>query len=266
MLKGKLKILEQGGRRRPSSSRLYGERLEPLRTRRFTKENNKGRLLWAAFSSLNGLVAFVAGALPVDQLADRGTGARDRLLVGFDFRAGRFFTNCADAEADFLLLGIHLDDLEVVLQARLQVQRLSVFVSGFRLVAEALDALGDFDESTECRYAQDFAVHYVADVVRLEEGFPNVGLQLFNAERQAALVGLDGENYSLYEVAFLQHLRRMFHALGPAQVAAMHQAVDAVFDFNKRAEIGQVANATFHCHTDRKFLMQRIPWIGRQLA
>jgi hypothetical protein len=37
MLKGKLKILEQGGWKRPSATKLRGKRLEPLRARRFTK-------------------------------------------------------------------------------------------------------------------------------------------------------------------------------------------------------------------------------------
>ena len=45
----------------------------------------------------------------------------------------------------------------------------------------------------------------------------------------------------------------------------MDQAVDAVFDFDEGAEVGQVAYATFDRHADRELLMQRIPRIGRQL-
>ena len=185
------------------------------------------------------LVAFVTGALPGDQLADCGTGARDRLLVGFDFRARGFFAYGADAEADFLLLGIHLDDLEVVLNAGLQMERVAVFVSGFGFVAETLDSLGDFDERAERGHTQYLAVDDIANVMTREERFPNVGLQLLDAERQTALVRLDRQHDRLYAITLLQHFRRMLHALGPAQVADVYQAVDAVFDLDERAEVSQ---------------------------
>src|SRR5215469_10707755 len=58
----------------------------------------------------------------------------------------------------------------------------------------------------------------------------------------------------------------MLHALGPAQVADMDKAVDSVLDFDESTEISQVANAAFDGHTDRELLMQRIPWVGCQLA
>jgi hypothetical protein len=57
----------------------------------------------------------------------------------------------------------------------------------------------------------------------------------------------------------------MLHPLGPAQVADMDQAIDAVLDFDERAEIGQVAYAAFHRHAHGIFIVQRIPGIGRQL-
>src|SRR6266852_4889151 len=85
-------------------------------------------------------VAFAAGALPVDQLADSRTGAGYRLLVGFDFRARGFFADGANAESDFLLFGTHLDDLELVLDSGLKMKRLTVAVQCFRLVAQALHA------------------------------------------------------------------------------------------------------------------------------
>src|SRR5271166_5890920 len=115
------------------------------------------------------LVVFVAGALPGNQLADRGTRARHRLLVGFDFRARGFFAHGADAKAYFLLFRIHLDDFEVMLQAWLQMQRLSVFVGRFRLVAEAFHAFSNFDKGAESGDAEDFAMNYIPDVVRREE-------------------------------------------------------------------------------------------------
>ena len=58
----------------------------------------------------------------------------------------------------------------------------------------------------------------------------------------------------------------MLHALGPAQVADVDQAVDAVFDLDKRAEIGQVAHACLQrSRPPGYFSCKLIPWIGREL-
>src|ERR1039457_510735 len=95
---------------------------------------------------LEYLVVFVAGSLPGDQLANGRTGTGNGLLVGFHFRARGFFAHGADAESDLLLFRTHLDDLEVVLQARLKMKRLAVLVGRFGLVAQAFHALGNFDK------------------------------------------------------------------------------------------------------------------------
>ena len=78
-----------------------------------------------------------------------------------------------------------------------------------------------------------------------EEALPNVGLQLLHAQREAAVVRLNGQNNGLDLVALLQNFRRMLDALGPAQVADVYQAVDAVLDFDEGAEVGQVADLAF---------------------
>src|SRR5271157_559881 len=211
-------------------------------------------------------VVLVAGALPGNELADGGTGARNRLLVGFDFRARRFFADGADAEPDFLFLRTHLDDLELMLNTGLKMKWLPVSVDRLGFVAQAFHALGNFDERAERGHAQNLAADHVPDVMSCEERLPNIGLQLLHAQRQAALVRLDGENDGFDAVAFLQNFGWMLHALGPAQIADVDQAVDAVFDFNEGAEVGQVANAAFDRHADGEFLMQRIPRVRRQLA
>ena len=58
----------------------------------------------------------------------------------------------------------------------------------------------------------------------------------------------------------------MLYALGPAQVADVHQAIDAVFDLNECAEVGQIANTSFHLLAHREFLMQAVPRVRGQLA
>src|SRR5579863_8798732 len=213
------------------------------------------------------LVAFVAGALPVDQLADGGAGAGgDGLLVGFDFGARGFFADGADAQADFLFFRAHLDDLEVVLDAGFEMNGLAFGVHRFGLMTEALDAFGDFNECAERGHAQNFALDDVTDVMGGEEAFPDVGLKLLDAERETALIGLDGEDDGFDAIAFLEHFGRMLNTLGPAQVGDVDEAVDAIFDFEESAEVGEIADPAFNGHADGEFLVERVPRVGGELA
>src|SRR5438309_1446389 len=100
-------------------------------------------------------------------------------------------------------------------------------------MTEALDSFGNFDEGAELRGTQNLAVDDVANTVLGEEGLPDIGLELLDAQRQAAVFRLDAENHSLDLLALLQDFGRMLDALGPAQVRDMHQAVDAVFDLDE---------------------------------
>src|SRR6266481_5757863 len=109
-------------------------------------------------------------------------------------------------------------------------------------------------------------MHDVADAVLREERIPNVRLHLFHAERKTPLVRFNGQNDGLDLVALLQHLGRMLHAGGPAQVADMYQAVDSVFDFNESAKFGQIADSALDRRPHWIFVMQRIPGVGRKLS
>ena len=50
-------------------------------------------------------------------------------------------------------------------------------VAGFGDVAEAFNALGDFNKSAELRRAQHLAVDHVAHAMRGEEALPHIRLQ-----------------------------------------------------------------------------------------
>src|SRR5260370_7700932 len=146
----------------------------------------------------NGLVVLVTGALPGDQLDDRGTGARYRLLVSLDRGSRRFFADGADAQPDFLFFRAHLDDLEVMLDAGFKMQWLSVAVYRFRLVAQTLHAFGDLDKSSKRSHAQHFAMNHVANVMSRKESFPDIGLNLLDSQRHPPLVGLHAHHPALH--------------------------------------------------------------------
>src|ERR1022692_2982312 len=251
------------------SSRRKLSVVSPLRHSLFAKD--KGRHRWGpSHLQFNPtLIVFVAGALPRHELANgRASAGRggSGSLVGLDIVARGF---CAahgtNAESHFLFGGVHLNDLELELLIRLQLDGSAVSVRRFRVVAQAFDPIGNLDECAEARQAQHLAVNDIAHAVLLEEGVPHIGLQLLHTQRQAALVRLDGQYDGLHLVALLQDFGRMLHALGPAQVADVDQSVDSVFDFDEGAEVGQVADFAFHHRAHREFLMQTLPGIRLQL-
>src|SRR5580658_2488909 len=120
-----------------------------------------------------------------------------RGLVAFDFRPAGLFANRADAQADLLFFHVHLDDLEVVLLALLQRQRMTLRIHCFGNMAKTLDSLGNFDKGSELRGPQNLAVNHVANAVLGEESLPDIRLQLLHAQREAAILRLNAENNSL---------------------------------------------------------------------
>ena len=138
-------------------------------------------------------------------------------------------------------------------------------VHRFGVVAQAFDSVGDLDERAEAGQPQHLALEHIAHAMLFEEALPDIGLQLLHAQRQAAIVRLNGQNNRLDLVALLQHFGRMLDALGPAQVADVDQAVDAVFNLDERAEVGEVANLAFHHRSDRELLVQGLPRIRLKL-
>src|SRR5271154_5781041 len=57
----------------------------------------------------------------------------------------------------------------------------------------------------------------------------------------------------------------MLDALGPADIADVNQAFHALFDFDERAKVGEVANASSDDRADGIFFRGGVPWIGESL-
>src|SRR5215475_6520162 len=79
------------------------------------------------------------------------------------------------------------------------------------------------------------------------------------------MLGLNRQHLCLYLLAFLQNLRRMLYALGPAQVADVYETIDAVFDFDESPEVCEIANLAFDHAADRILLVQLLPRILLEL-
>src|SRR5208282_5729328 len=186
-------------------------------------------------------------------------------LVVLDLGAAGFVSHSAQAESHLFLFHVDLDDLEFVLLALLELGRRAVFTHCFRDMAEAFNALRYFNESAELRGAEYLAVHVIADAMLGKKALPHIGLQLLDSERETAILRLDTENDSLHLFALLHYFRRMLDALGPAKVRDVNQAVDAVFDFNEGAKVGQVAHAAFNHCAGGIALREVLPWILEKL-
>src|SRR6202034_523152 len=113
---------------------------------------------------------------------------------------------------------VDLDDFEVVLQTLFKLGAALFTVAGLGDMAQTLHAFGDFDEGAELRGAEYLAVDYIADAVSGEEALPDIGLQLFDPQREAAVLRLDAENDSFDLFALLDDFGWMLDALGPAQI------------------------------------------------
>src|SRR5580704_6965614 len=196
----------------------------------------------------------------------------------FDFLPLDLFLRGAITQADFVLLGLEAQNLEVVFvsgcehrsDARaagglfLVAIALGTPLFDFRDMAEAFNAFRQFDESPEIGGARYFAFYDVADFVFAEPIGPDV-LQLLDAQGKTSVLRIHFQNFGLDAITFLEFFAGMLDALGPAHVADMDQAFHALFDFDERAEIGEVADAAVDNRAHWIFFRSGIPGVGESL-
>src|SRR4051812_43291304 len=207
--------------------------------------------------------------LVLEVIAQRHFRPSGRLGIGFPVGAELFVLERADAQADLPLGRDQLDDLHLVALAHLEIE-LAVLallrrVVELRHVDQTFDPFRQLDERAEVRHPDDLAFDRVADVMLLEELVPDIGLELLQAQRQALVLGVDVEHHRLDAVALLQRFRGVLQALAPRHVGDVDQAVDALFDFDERTELGQVADLAGDRRADRVLLGQLVPRVALDL-
>ena len=92
---------------------------------------------------------------------------------------------------------------------------------------QAVDAFFDFDEGAEIGHVADAALHHRAHAVAAVDGGPGVRLELLQAERNAAVLGMHLEDHGFHLIARLHHLGGMLHAPRPGHFADVDQPFDA---------------------------------------
>src|ERR1700694_2886608 len=84
-----------------------------------------------------------------------------------------------------------------------------------RDVDETVDAFFDFDEHTEVGELADAALDHRADAVASGDGGPRVGLELFDSERDAAILRLHIQHHGFHLIADFDDLARVLHPPAP---------------------------------------------------
>src|SRR5476651_1798357 len=132
-------------------------------------------------------------------------------------------------------------------------------------VNEAVDLLFHFDERAELRQVADLAADLRADRVLLGQVVPRVGLDLLEAERDAARRRVHAEHHRVHRVADVQQLRGVLDALAPRHLADVDQAFDARLELHERAVVGEADDLPAHPRADRVALHDVRPRIGDEL-
>src|SRR5262249_4722708 len=132
-------------------------------------------------------------------------------------------------------------------------------------VDEPLDAFLQPDKDAEIGDAGDLAFHLRADGIFLGDYMPGVGGELLDTEGEALVLHVDAEHLRFDDVAFLIKLRRMLDLFGPMKVRDVHQTVDALFDPDEDAEVGDAPHRSLNDGADGIFLLRLLPGIRHHL-
>ena len=137
---------------------------------------------------------------------------------------------------------------------------LHALIGKFGDVKESVDPIFQFDECSEFRGANDFAVHFgVYRVLGLGIG-PGVLAELLQAERDSLLGTIHAGHAHLDHVAFLDEFGRMAYSPGPAHFADRKETVDTRFQLDKRPEIRESDDTGLERRPDGVLLLDVLPW------
>ena len=125
----------------------------------------------------------------------------------------------------------------------------------------AIDIAVEADEQAELGDVLDLAFDIGARRIFRREGFPRIVLDLLEAQRNAALGGVDFEHLHFNFFRGRKDLAGMHVLLGPAHFRDMDEAFDAVFKLDERAVVGDVGDVAPNPGANRIFAGDAFPWI-----
>ena len=132
-------------------------------------------------------------------------------------------------------------------------------------VNQALDALVQLDECAEVHELGDGAFDLRADGELLRHIEPGVGQGLLEAERDAALLRLDGEDDGVDAVALLENVAGVANLLALGHLRDMNEAFDAGLNLDKCAEIGESGDGAGDALAGDEAVWRGLPGLGLEL-
>src|SRR5262245_29757753 len=180
----------------------------------------------------------------------------------------RIFGELLHAERDALVVDVDAEHHRLDLVALLEHLRgMADLLRPVQIghVHQAVDALFDADEHAEVGDVLDLSLDAAADRVIEPHQLPRIGLRLLEAERDAAVGGVDVEHHDVHFLADLEHLGWMRDALGPRHLGDVHEAFDARLELDEGAVVGEADHLAVHARADRIALGDAGPRIGHDL-
>ena len=129
----------------------------------------------------------------------------------------------------------------------------------------AVDVVLQTDEQAELGGVLDFALDGRAHRMGSHKGFPGIGHGLLEAQRDTALGGIDVQHDDIDFLAGGNDLARVDVLLGPGHFGHVDQTLDAGFQLNKRAVVGDVGDAAGELGTHRVLGFHAVPRVGLEL-
>src|SRR5690606_18889168 len=199
---------------------------------------------------------------------DRRHGDGDLLALLEDIAFHRVAAELLDAQRNAFLLDVDVQHLG------LDGLALAVALDGFlardvpvevRQVDHAVDVVVEADEQAELGGVLDLALDGRADRVSGHEGVPRVVLGLLQAQRDAALGGVDVQHDHVDFLRGRDDLAGVDVLLGPRHFRDVHQTLDAGLQLHEGAVVGDVGDAARHLGADRILGFHAVPRVGLQL-
>ncbi len=170
-------------------------------------------------------------------------------------------TNAALGLIDLDDAGFHfLADLEGVLDF------FDTLFADLRDVDEAVDVVLELHEGTKVGDFRDGALDEIADLEATVDFLPGIVLELFDAEADALVDLVDVDDDGFEFVALFEGFARVVDLAGPGKVGHVNHAVDAFFQFHKRAVGGHVADGALDLLADHVADFDLVPWVRLELA
>src|ERR1051326_824255 len=148
------------------------------------------------------------------------------------------------------------------------------FLQGLRRVLDAfrpgkignmyqpIDPFFNLDERTEIRQLANAAFNHGADTVAFRDRSPGIGLQLLDAQRNAAVPRLHFEHHGLHLVADPNHFARVLHPPAPRHFRDVNETLHAGLQLYERSVVCDAHDTADYTPAKRIIRSDILPRIG----